>query len=107
MTTSETGKSDQIVPVEIHFTDGFFEDVVHISAGQTDVMTEPLKTRMQTGLAHIEILQLETGREVTLESEKRHLKTTITVDATKPFITVAARDGVFEVTAFERTPGYL
>ncbi len=93
--------------MEFHFTDGFFDDVLQLIAGDLNLTTDPMTTRMQTGLAHVETLHLTEGKEVTLISENRHLKTTITVDAAKPYVIVALVDGAFEIAATAQMPGYL
>lgn len=78
-----------------------------VSAAQETLATVTLKTRMQTGLAHVETLHLTDGEEVTLVCEERHLTSKIKVDATQPFIIVALMDGVFEIVVTDQMPGYL
>lgn len=100
-------KSAPVTPVEVHFTEGFFEDDIRVVCEGTELTRLALTTRMQTGLAEIATLKLTTGKEVTLECTERALRTTITVDAATPFVTVALRDGAFDISASDHSPGYL
>lgn len=94
-------------PVEVHFTEGFFDDDVQVICNDAVLLRLHLTTRMQTGLADIAKLQLTDEKEVTLECSNRSLATTFFVDATTPFVKVALRDGVFDITASQHSPGYL
>ena len=65
------------------------------------------KTRFQTGLAHIESLELCDGEEVTLLIGELNLKATVNVDVTKPYVTVNMVDGQLQVGNTAMSPGYL
>jgi hypothetical protein len=94
-------------PFEVHFTQGFFDDDMQVICDGAVLIQLNLTTRMQTGLAQIAALPLTNKKEVTLECKKRSLATTFFVDATTPFVSVALRDGVFDITASQHSPGYL
>lgn len=100
-------KTSTAVSVEVHFTEGFFDDDIRLLSNGSELKKLTLTTRMQTGLADITTLKLESAKEVTLKCAKRSLTATIEADATTPFVIVALRDGQFEITASKQSPGYL
>lgn len=101
---SQTSKT---IPIEVHFTQGFYDDHIRLLHDGAAPTKTTLTTRMQTGLAEIITLKLEGGQEVTLECTKRSLTAKIKIDAAAPFVIVALRDGTFDIAASEHRPGYL
>lgn len=96
-----------MISIEVHFTEGFHDDNIRLLSEGSELTKLTLKTRMQTGLADITTLKLESGKEVTLKCEDQSLTGAFKVDATTPFIIVALRDGAFEIASSEHSPGYV
>ena len=107
MTDSASAPEAARVAVEFHFTEVFTGQVARLRFGDGQTETPPLQTRFQTGLAHIEELELPDGEEVICELDDLDLQATITVDAMRPFVVVSLAGDRLDV-AFEATsPGYL
>ena len=92
---------------EFHFQEIFTGERIDILTGDEVRAQVVAKTRFQTGLAHIETLELCDGEEVTLRIEELNLKVTVRVDVTKPFVTVRMMDGQLQVENAAMSPGYL
>ena len=92
---------------EFHFQEIFTGERVDMMTGKEVRAQIEAKTRFQTGLAHIETLQLRDGEEVVIAIGKVNLKATVKVDVTKPFVTVKMVDGALQVENTDTRPGYL
>lgn len=93
--------------LEVHFTDGFFQDDMTVLLDGAELAHLTLTTRMQTGLADILTLHIDSGKEVTLRCVNKSLEAAFTVDAATPFVGVSLRDDNFELTMSDQQPGYL
>lgn len=104
MTVSDVAPA---VSIEVHFTEGFFNDEMGVFCDGSELIRLILTTRLQSGLADTATFQLESGKEVTLECKAKSLTTSFHVDGATPFVRVAMRDGTFDITASDQSPGYL
>jgi hypothetical protein len=93
--------------VEFHFREGFRGVRIDILGGGRVLAQVLAKTRFQSGLAHIEILELHDGDEVQLLIGELNLETDIKVDATRPFVLVELMDGNLRVEDTATRPGYV
>lgn len=93
--------------IEFHFQEIFTGEQIVIKLGDEVRAQIVAKTRFQTGLAHIESLELCEGEEVTLYIGEMDLKAIVKVDVSKPFVTVKMRDGQLQVENTAMRPGYL
>ena len=92
---------------EFQFTEGFSGQLVSISVEGETRAEFVAQTKFQTGLAHIEQLDLPDGKEVTVSIGDMDIELHLDVDATRPFIVFALRDGALIATSFATQPGYL
>lgn len=107
MTDSRSAPSVAFAVIEIHFTEVFSGQGAQLLIPDQDPITLTLQTRFQTGLAHVETLELSDGKEVHLKLDEPDLEATITVDATRPFVVVGLQEDRLSVTYEVTTPGYL
>ena len=94
-------------PIEFHFQEIFRGERIDIMTGDEILAQVTAKTRFQTGLAHIETLELCDGEEVRLEIRELDLKASLEVDVTRPYVTVNLIDGQLRVETTTVSPGYL
>lgn len=92
---------------EFQFTDGFSGQTVAIRAEGETRAEFVAQTKFQTGLAHIEMLDLPDGKEVTVTIGDTDIELHLDVDATRPFIIFTLRDGALTATMSATQPGYL
>ena len=52
--------------VTIHFQEGFAGETVELWRGRTKIGSWPMRTRLQTGMAHIESIEAEPGERLRL-----------------------------------------
>lgn len=91
---------------EIHFTEGFTGERVEIRLGQDLVDDTVLKSRFQTGLAHIATLDASEGDEVVIAVEGAD-PVTCEADPAQPFIIVRRDGDDLTVTTQADRPGYV
>lgn len=92
---------------EFHFQEGFRGERVKLQCGDSVPIEILARTRFQTGLAHIETLELTDGQEVSIHITELDIETTFKVDAAKPFVTLTIVDGLLRVGNTATRPGYL
>jgi len=104
----ETPSLDKVKrSIELHFQEGFRGVRVDILCGNSVLASIFAKTQFQTGLAHIETLELIDGQALTISIAESDLKKDFEIDATKPFVTVAIVDGNLQTESTAIRPGYL
>ena len=91
---------------EIHFTEGFTGQSVIIEAGDRRIAEPELRTRFQTGLAHIETLDLEEGEKVSFHAEGIEEKS-FTAETERPFVVVRLDNGALDIAKSHDRPGYV
>ena len=92
---------------EFHFQEIFTNERIDIITDNEVRAQVVAKTQFQTGLAHVEKLELKDEEEVTLLIRELNLKSTFKVDATKPFVTIRKTDDALHVDHTAKRPGYL
>lgn len=100
-------RESEKVLVEFHFVEFFSNDRIDISVGDEVRSQVVATTKFQTGLAHIERLELHDGEKVSLRIEESNLETTLKVDINAPFIIVRLTDRQLRAEAAPTSPGYL
>lgn len=93
--------------IELHFREGFRGVQIDILSGRQLLTQVFAKTRFQSGLAHIESLNLHDGDEVRLLIGELGIETDFKVDATRPFVLVELMDGNLRVGDTATRPGYV
>lgn len=93
--------------IEFHFQEIFCGERIDIMINDEIQAQVMAKTRFQTGLAHIETIELCDGEEVTLVIGELDLKARVHVDVTKPYVTVNMTDGQLRLENIATSPGYL
>lgn len=93
--------------LELQFTEGFSGQEVSIEVEGRTVAEFAPRTKLQTGLAHIEVLDLHHGQEVTINFSNPKASVHLDVDASQPFVTFAVQDGVLTTNTTDTRPGYL
>ncbi|MFL4468364.1 hypothetical protein ACERZ8_00200 [Tateyamaria armeniaca] len=102
-TTEERSK----MKLELHFTEGFSGQQISIHVNGRTVAEFSALTRFQTGLAHIEVLDLPDGEEVVIDFSDPKTSVHLDVDASHPFVTFALEHGVLTTHKTNTRPGYL
>lgn len=92
---------------ELHLQEGFAGETVDIEVDGVQVARIAARTRMQTGLAHIEKLALQPGQTVTVRLHASNLFGQHTVAAGQPYIQVTLDHGALRIRASAALPGYL
>lgn len=93
--------------LELHFTEGFSGEEISILVEGRIVAEFSAQTKFQTGLAHIETLDLPVGEEVVVNFSKPETSVHLDVDASHPFVTFALQDEVLITRKTDIRPGYL
>jgi len=75
--------------------------------GDLVLVTLRAKTRFQTGLAAIETIRLENGKEVSINIPELQLKAIISVNFDEPFVTATLTGGNLRLARRATTPGYV
>jgi hypothetical protein len=92
---------------EFHFQEGFAGETVTVAVdGQTRVSFKA-RTRLQTGLARIESLQLDPGQTVAIAVPELALHQTYRVAEGDRWITINLVGGALVVRPAQASPGYL
>lgn len=93
--------------LELHFTEGFSGQEISIEIEGRTVAEFSARTKFQTGLAHIVMLDLQAGQEVTIKFSDPKTSVHLDVDASHPFVIFALQDGVLTTSKTDTRPGYL
>lgn len=93
--------------IELHFTEGFSGEEISILVEGRIVAEFSAQTKLQTGLAHIEMLDLPDGEEVVVKITRPKTSVHLDVDASHPFVTFALQDGVLLTRKTDLRPGYV
>lgn len=93
--------------VELHFQEIFSGEHIDIVVDGEVRAQFVAKTRFQTGLAHIETIELYDEQEVVLKIQELNLKATVKVERYKPFVIVKLKGGKLHTENTEISPGYL
>jgi hypothetical protein len=107
MSTDIDNSSSAKRAFELHFQEIFTGERIDIIASDKVRAQVVAKTRFQTGLAHIETLELCNGEKVVFQIVELNLQATIKVDVTKPFVSVKIINGQLQVDGTDIRPGYL
>ncbi len=107
MTASDVDNHGPAQAIEFHFTEGFREQSAQILCDGEKLASFTLTSAFQTGLAHIEILQLDEGKEVAIEIGDQPLRATAVVDAAHPFVVVALEGDRLDLAVLASRPGYV
>jgi hypothetical protein len=93
--------------LEFHFQEGFTGETVILAVdGETRVRFEA-RTRPQTGLAHIETLELGPGQTVTISVPDAGLRDEYQVAGGEQWVTVNMVDRALVVGRAQGRPGYV
>lgn len=92
---------------ELHFTEGFTGQTISIEIEGMIVAEFSAHTRFQTGLAHIETLDVQDGEEVSIKLSDPMTSVHFDVNASHPFVRFALQDGVLIKSETDKRPGYL
>ena len=105
----QTGQKEEgpKLNIELQFTEGFTGQNISIRVEGEIVANFTAQTKFQTGLAHIEMLDLRDGKEVTVTIGEPEIELRLDVDASQPFITFVLQDGTLNVSKTDKRPGYL
>lgn len=105
----QTGQKEERpkMNIELQFTEGFTGQKISIRIEGEIVADFTAQTKFQTGLAHIEVLDLQDGEEVTVTIGEPEIELRLDVDASQPFVTFALQDGILNVSKTDKRPGYL
>ncbi len=93
--------------IEVHFQEGFHGQRVRLMVAGRTVADFLARTRVQTGRAHVETLDLDDGDEVLIRLDDPPLEERVVVDVGKPFVTVYFNDQQLNLHKESRMPGYL
>jgi len=105
--SSISARSREHYSFEFHFQEVFTGEQIKIITHHKVQAQIVARTKFQTGLAHIETLELADKEEVTLLIEELNLELTFEVDAKKPFLAIRMADGNLQVDYTATRPGYL
>ena len=94
-------------PIQFHFQELFTGEQIDLLAGDRALARFVARTRFQTGLAHIERLELADGDEVTVRIDELDLEATVTVDPDRPFVAIRLENGQLQIESRATTPGYV
>ncbi len=93
--------------IEFHFQEGFTGETVVLSVNGTELSRVTVQTRLQTGLAAIEAVEIAPGRSATITIPGTRLSATHTVTATDRWITVNRRGDALSMVSVSSSPGYV
>lgn len=96
-----------MMKLELHFTEGFSGQEISIHVADRIVAEFSAQTKFQTGLAHIEMLDLRDGQEVVINFSDPKTSVHLDVDASHRFVTFALQDGKLTTRKTDTRPGYL
>jgi hypothetical protein len=92
---------------EFHFQEGFDGQRIAIIASGRTLARITAKTRPQTGLAHIEVLQLSAGDQLKLIVEGDARAAQFTLSDTEQYIVINLTANALQVAPSATCPGYL
>lgn len=92
---------------EFHFQEGFAGEAVSIAVDGVERARFDARTRLQTGLARIETLDLEPGRSVVIAIPALSLRQEIVVAPEDRWVTVNLVDRKLVVRRAKGGPGYV
>lgn len=92
---------------ELHFQEVFSGENVEIIIDGVIVSSITLQTRFQTGLAHIEKLQLQPGQKVEIRIVELKINTILHLKEDFMYVIINLHNGVLLTRATDRLPGYL
>lgn len=92
---------------ELHFQEGFFGQTVEISVDGEEVARFEARTRLQTGLARIEKLDLRSGQEMTIHIKELNLNESFRLEYAQIYVMVNLINERLIVRLTDRLPGYL
>lgn len=97
-----------MVEIEVQFAEGFTGQPILIEvAGKVSAEFEA-RTKLMTGLAHVEPMTLPQGTEVTVRmGGDSPSAVSFPVDPDKPFVVVSCVEKALEVAPTAQRPGYL
>lgn len=101
------GYQETTMDCELHLQEGFAGETVDLEVDGVQVARIAARTRMQTGLAHIQKLALHPGQTVAVRLQGSNLFTQHRVAAGQPYIQVTLDNGALRIKATETSPGYL
>lgn len=104
---SAAAEEQSKMQIELHFTEGFSGEEISILVEGRIVAEFSAQTKLQTGLAHIEMLDLPDGEEVVVNINRPKTSVHLDVDASHPFVTFALQDGVLLTRKTDLRPGYV
>jgi hypothetical protein len=93
--------------IELHFQEGFTGDDVDIYVEGKPVAHFAARTRLQTGLAHIETLDVPVGATVEIAIPARGCRNRISITKETSHVTINLEDQQLRIQSSKETPGYL
>lgn len=93
--------------VEFHFQEGFRGETVTVESGGKHLVQAALRTRLQTGLAHIEKADLAVGQTVVVAIPELQLEAKYTIAGNDRWITVNVADRSLTIRSVPDRPGYV
>jgi hypothetical protein len=94
-------------PCEFHFQEGFAGEVVTLEVDGREVARFSARTRLQTGLAQVERLELDIGQVVTVRVPERSSSERYQRVPGDRWVTVNLAGGKLSVRSVEASPGYV
>ena len=93
--------------IELHFQEGFSGEAVEVRVAGKAAAHFVARTRVQTGLAHIEKLELADGTTVRITMPATGAEASFKVSKASPHIVVNVVNQKLNVEAKKESPGYL
>lgn len=92
---------------ELHFQEGFSGESVVVEVDGLPVSRFTANSRFQTGLAHIERVQITDGSEIKIAIPAAGAKATIKASRLTPYIVINLKDKRLLLEANAESPGYM
>lgn len=107
LTTASNNETQNGVSCEFHFQEGFSGQHAEIMDSTGVLARVELRTQFQTGLAEIETLTLDNGKEIIIRLDAPDTQAIVRIDASEPFILLNLIDARLSISRANRSPGYL
>ena len=93
--------------IELHFQEGFSGEAVEVQVTGKAAAHFVARTKVQTGLAHIQKLELADGTTVRITVPATGAEASVKVSKASPHIAVNLVNKKLDIEAKKESPGYL
>lgn len=93
--------------IEFHFQEGFAGETVTVRSDGATLVNETMRTRLQTGLAHIATVELAAGKTAIVAVPDKNLESKHAIVDTDRWIAVNLVDRSLKVRSVPDRPGYV